>query len=582
MSDSRSGSYLPAARRRYAAEQDTRDRDRCATLFEPTTRTPIVKRRRSATLLLVATFVVAVALRVALSLRPGIWADEVFSLATATGHSVEHPAAAAVPALGDFVEGDGARPAAEWRAYAELGERPASPARVIRAVYLSDTNPPLYYLALNAWARLAGTGDSALRLLSVLWAIAAIPLLWLVGREIGGRRVALAAVFFFALSPAALHYSTEGRMYSMGWFLGLGLALAVLRLRRGGAVLPWVSVAVIAGAAALTTHYFLAFVWLACLGWLALHPGRMPRGVLAAAVAGTLLLVTPWYLQIPETLAAWRVSAGWQDYPLSLSRGVRAPFKLGWSLLGGHGSWGGAKPLDVLLALGWLCIGAVLLRTRPRGIFGRRTRLAWFWILGSIFGLVAFDLLRGTSVSLVSRYAVLGLPAAMLLAAVAVTRFPPRTAVVLAGLVGLAWLSGIRDSFTPLARPHQPFPAIAAHLADASQRPDVVLVHSIPTGVIGLARYLPAEIPLASWIVQLEGRSAPEDLARLLEGHCRAALVKVHDLGRRSPAEEWLRAHALLVDSARWRVEDRWTVAETLHFVPVTSSGLRAGCDRWW
>ena len=33
-----------------------------------------------------------------------MWADEIFSLAMATGHSLEHPAVEANPALGDFME----------------------------------------------------------------------------------------------------------------------------------------------------------------------------------------------------------------------------------------------------------------------------------------------------------------------------------------------------------------------------------------------------------------------------------------------------------------------------------------------
>jgi len=49
-------------------------------------------------------FAVAALLRIGLVTRSGLWGDEVFSLAIATGHSLEHPAAAARPELGDFVE----------------------------------------------------------------------------------------------------------------------------------------------------------------------------------------------------------------------------------------------------------------------------------------------------------------------------------------------------------------------------------------------------------------------------------------------------------------------------------------------
>ena len=92
-------------------------------------------------------------LRIVLALRPGVWGDEIFSLAMATGHSLEHPAAEARPARGDFVQPPGAAPSSSFRRYAEHGDH-AGPGGVIRAVLLSDTNPPLYYLLLGAWTRL--------------------------------------------------------------------------------------------------------------------------------------------------------------------------------------------------------------------------------------------------------------------------------------------------------------------------------------------------------------------------------------------------------------------------------------------
>src|SRR5690349_5105633 len=49
----------------------------------------------------------AAALRVWVALQPGLWVDEIFSIAIATGHSLEHPAAVADPALGDYVEPGG-------------------------------------------------------------------------------------------------------------------------------------------------------------------------------------------------------------------------------------------------------------------------------------------------------------------------------------------------------------------------------------------------------------------------------------------------------------------------------------------
>ena len=127
--------------------------------------------------LLLAVFAVAALVRLGLTEWHSLWADEVFSLAIATGHSLEHPAATADPALGDFVEPEGPVHAEEFKRYLAHDDPPASPARVVRAVLLSDTNPPLYYLLLYGWTLVSGTSDVALRLFSTAWSLACLPLL---------------------------------------------------------------------------------------------------------------------------------------------------------------------------------------------------------------------------------------------------------------------------------------------------------------------------------------------------------------------------------------------------------------------
>src|SRR5689334_21769388 len=129
---------------------------------------------------------VAAILQINLIGRQSLWADEIFSLAMATGHSLEHPAASAQPRLGDFVEPERPVPATEFRRYIQHESPPASPMRVVRAVLLSDTSPPLYYLLLEGWTLLLGTSDMALRLLSVTFFLASVPLIYGVARRIAG------------------------------------------------------------------------------------------------------------------------------------------------------------------------------------------------------------------------------------------------------------------------------------------------------------------------------------------------------------------------------------------------------------
>ena len=47
---------------------------------------------------------------------------------------------------------------------------------------------------------------------------------------------------------------------------------------------------------------------------------------------------------------------------------------------------------------------------------------------------------------------------------------------------------------------------------------DLVLVHAIPSGVLGIARYLEADVPMAAWVGQLGRRRVPEDLDGMLAG----------------------------------------------------------------
>lgn len=78
-----------------------------------------------------------------------------------------------------------------------------------------DGHPPLYYLLLNGWMNVFGRSDAAVRALSGIWGLALVPLVGLAAHRIGGWRVARYAVLLTALSPFAVRYATETRMYSM-------------------------------------------------------------------------------------------------------------------------------------------------------------------------------------------------------------------------------------------------------------------------------------------------------------------------------------------------------------------------------
>jgi hypothetical protein len=529
--------------------------------------------RRAGRAVWLALFAAAALLRWPWQERQGLWADEIFSLAVATGHSLEHAAAAADPALGDFVEGQGARPARDWASYLAQDDPPATITRVIRATLLSDTSPPFYYVLLDLWTRAAGTTDRAVRLFSVLWALASFPLLWSLARSLGGPRAAASTCLLYGLAPVSVYYSLEGRMYSLLWFLALGQAVLSLRLHERGvrtaALLAWSACA----AAGLLTHYFFAFVWVACAVWLAIHPGRARRPALLGGAFVTVLLILPWYLHVPESLGRWRVTAGWLDGRVSPGQALAAPLQLGWSLLSGRGVWGGVKWVDRGSALLFLAIGLAALASGPRPLISPKLQLLWIWLAAACLGPLAFDVWRGTLTSQVPRYALAGLPAAMLLAGIALARLSTGLNLTLLALCAIAWLPGLRPVLLNSTRAWEPYRQVGARLGAWAGQSDLVIVHSIPSGVLGIARYTAPDVALAAWVGQLGKRRVPEDLKALIAGRRRVALVRIHEVGQPAPEEAWLRENARLVG------EKVLQGAHVLYFEPADGGTFAASAE---
>jgi len=92
--------------------------------------------------------------------------------------------------------------------------RHAFPTGIVQALIRADVSPPLYYFILHFWDQTFGS-DWWLRFLSVLFGMAAIPLLYWVGERLFDRDVALLAALAGALSPHHIVVSRTVRMYTI-------------------------------------------------------------------------------------------------------------------------------------------------------------------------------------------------------------------------------------------------------------------------------------------------------------------------------------------------------------------------------
>lgn len=174
-----------------------------------------------------------------------------------------------------------------------------------------DGHPPLYYVMLHEWMGVFGTSDRAVRALSGVLSLVALPVMWVTARKVSGRTGAWAATLVFALSPFVLRYGSETRMYTLLMLeVTVGYLAVHVSLRRP----TWLSLSgvTISCGLVLWTHYWSFWLvsttgMLLCLRyWQARRSGtdegsteaRSALRTIAALVVGGVSFL-PW---LPTTL----------------------------------------------------------------------------------------------------------------------------------------------------------------------------------------------------------------------------------------------------------------------------------------
>ncbi|MFN8500091.1 MAG: glycosyltransferase family 39 protein [Anaerolineae bacterium] len=246
----------------------------------------------------------------------------------------------------------------------------------------ADIHPPLYYFILHYWEGLFGQSEAAVRSLSALMGVALVLLTWAIGKRLFGTLAALAGALLVAVSPVAIYYSQETRMYTQAAMFGAAAFLAMLAFIESspriaptsvgpssprvaptsvGSYLPLV-LYTIAALAALYSHYFAFTIPLVANIVVALWALRYRRWravgawVVAQIVVGALFL--PWLLYTLDAIRRWPAVSAPFTLLFLLADSLRV-FSLGrgtaWS------PWGWA--FAAALAVGAILAPLVLRRT---------------------------------------------------------------------------------------------------------------------------------------------------------------------------------------------------------------------------
>ena len=183
----------------------------------------------------------------------------------------------------------------------------------VRAAWAQPPSAPSYWVGLHWWVAFFGHGDVAVRLFSVLPSVAAIPVIYALGRLLGGSGTTRAAVgllasLLLAVSPLAVELGEEATMYAWTMLFATLAVWSGLSYLRDGRSRWWY---LLFGMVLLYTHYMgallMAEMLLAGLVWLAgkrhESPSRVTRANWIIVHFWMALAWTPWLIAMVIRLA---------------------------------------------------------------------------------------------------------------------------------------------------------------------------------------------------------------------------------------------------------------------------------------
>jgi mannosyltransferase len=358
--------------------------------------------------------------------------------------------------------------------------------RAMSAVGSSESAPPLYYALAWFWTQLTGTGEFGLRSLSALAGVATVPVAFLIGVELRGRRAGLMAAALVAVNPMLLWYSQEARAYALLALFSAVALLFCIRAVRNGRRRDFILWGV-ASALALATHYFAFFPLIAeallLLRRRGLRAGR--AGYWIAALAAALL----------APLAIHQMSIGHAEWIGNFSLGHRLWETAATFLTGETGDIIGQpeRPPLAYLPLG-LCLAAFALLAARSDRDERRAAGLPLFVAAFALGIpVALALLSASKDYVLARNVLPALVPLLIVVAVATTMPSARRlgAAIGAALLAYSLAFCIWVSFSPdFQRPN--WDAVASRLSEPQEPRAIVtwtlgeapLLHYLGTGAI--------------------------------------------------------------------------------------------------
>jgi uncharacterized membrane protein len=337
---------------------------------------------------------------------------------------------------------------------------------------------PAYPYLLWFWTRIAGTGEIAMRMLSVLAMLAAVALLYLAARKMFERDIAIIAAIIFTLHPFIASEAIDVRPYAFAALAITASILALVHLRTNDS--NWLP-GLLGLAAAITIYFQFLFI------------------VLVPALAICVFVIKPG-----------RQKIAWRQFSIALAvfavafvpviPGLRYMFHTsGIHVFADPPQWAQlrqtlARKVPVLLLVVTLIVAAF-----TRRLDLRKPSQTWRTIVCASLGLIPILTLYGVSVGtsiriFVPRYEIVSIPGIALCWALVVSQIRSR-ALRLSFCIALVGIAAFQEFRSPMARVHNYSWKYALDTAEKNASVDgapVVICSDLPE-----SNYLPMPVGAA-------------------------------------------------------------------------------------
>lgn len=423
----------------------------------------------------------------------------------------------------------------------------------ILTLIAQDVHVPLYHELLHFWRLIVGDSVGAARFLSLVFYLALIPAMYLLGKLAYGRNAGLFAAALITISPFLNWYGNEIRMYTLFTLLVVVNQYSFIKLWRtanqDSRDHAWV-LYILSALLGIFTHYFFFMTLAAQAAFYLMRRELFPKEALKRFLFSWGFLAVcfaPWVLFVLSQGQAQNASPVLSTPTTVNLFGAFAQFLFGFQ----------DDHLSAIFLSLWplsLVLGFLALRKSSR----IQPETEYFMLSLILSVSIAFFGSFLIAPLFVSRYLIFTIPSLYLLVASLIAMYPPRAATLARfGLVALMLIMLAIEIVNPATPVKENYREASAYLTDHTAAQDVVIL-SAPFTVYPVEYYYRGVAPITTlplWdryaygaIPTFDESRLPAEVETLSQSYQYAWVLLSYDQGYEQKVKEYFDNHFEKVD----------------------------------